>query len=63
MTRALTRSGCQAEKDMALWPPIEWPTSAARRQPKASNTPSRSDAKFSVAYAGGWAHWLSPCPR
>ena len=38
ITRALTRSGCQAEKDMALWPPIEWPTSATRRQPSASMT-------------------------
>jgi len=60
ITSALTRSGCHAENDIALWPPIEWPTSATWRQPNASMTPSRSAAKFSVAYAGGVAQSLSP---
>ena len=49
MTSAESRSGCQAAKAIALCPPIEWPTTVIRSQPRASATPSRSPAKSSVS--------------
>ena len=48
-TSRSVRSGYQAAKPIALWPPIEWPITVIRAQPMASARPSRSPAKSSVA--------------
>ena len=41
MTRAATRSGCHAANVIALWPPIECPTTIMRAQPSTSIKPDQ----------------------
>ena len=62
MTSRLTRSGWAAASSIAVWPPIDWPTTGAAATPRSSRTATTSST-YAVRETSTGRRVLLPCPR
>ncbi len=62
MTSRLTRSGWWAASSIAVWPPIDWPTTGTDAAPRSSSTATTS-ATYAARETSSGRRVLLPWPR